>query len=467
MSTDKPIMVVGSGPSGLMQALFLASARKRKVIIVERQPRIGGLYASIKSPWGPLDQGVHLVEQIGHPIWDALVAGVLPQDAWHVYGGVQKDIAGNIFAGRVDTGSLYPDLRRLPRADYDRCVAEIFVRAESPSIDIADADHLGSYFESRFGSHATQSVFAPIAQKMWKQPLDRLSPWAAKIVHLSRVVTHDAEAALELKKSKSLDAVIGFPEQLKFPADRLADSRKALYPRQYGLEQVVDGLRAALLRHGAELLVSTKVDRLDIDAGNVAAVHVSDAENKAHRIEVADVIWTAPQFELARLLGLPISALPDETLPHRIAFMFLKWPPDTGKTYWLWSYDRGDRMVRISNPAAYCPSAAKLGLHPVCVETHVDDPAIADEAVLKQVEADLRKYGIINDGESPVGGFVLPGLRGFFVPTVANCDAVGLQRRAIEDIGISNLMLSTQDVAKGIFYMRDIVAASLPKLEAL
>ncbi len=121
----------------------------------------------------------------------------------------------------------------------------------------------------------------------------------------------------------------------------------------------------------------------------------------------------------------------------------------------------------FSNPAAYCPAAARPGLHPICVETHVDDPATPDEAVLKQVEANLRKYGIIHDGESAVGGVVLPSLRGFFVPTVANCDAIGLQRRAIENIGISNLMLSTQDVAKGVFYMRDIVAASLPKLEAL
>jgi protoporphyrinogen oxidase len=467
MSTDKPIMMVGSGPSGLMQALFLASVRKRKVIIVERQPGIGGLYGSVKSPWGPLDQGVHLVEQIGHPVWDALVAGALPQDAWHVYGGVQKDIAGNIFAGRVDTGSLYPDLRRLPRADHDRCVAEIFAAAKSPSVEMTDASHLGNYFESRFGPHATQTVLASIVRKIWKQPLDRLSPWAAKIVHLSRVVTHDAETALELKKTKSLDAVIGFPEQLNFPPGRLAGSRKALYPRQYGLEQVVDGLHAALLRHGVEFLVSTKVERLEIDAGSVAAVHVSDAENKARRIEVADVIWTAPQFELARLLGLPISVLPDEALPHRVAFLFLKQPPGTGKTYWMWSYDQGDWMVRLSNPAAYCPAAARPGLHPICVETHVDDPATPDEAVLKQVEADLRKYGIIHDGESAVGGVVLPSLRGFFVPTVANCDAIGLQRRAIESIGISNLMLSTQDVAKGVFYMRDIVAASLPKLEAL
>jgi protoporphyrinogen oxidase len=467
MSTEKPIMVVGSGPSGLMQALFLASVRKRKVIIVERQPRTGGLYGSIKSPWGPLDQGVHLVEQIGHPVWDALVAGVLPREAWHIYEGVQKDIAGNIFAGRVDTGSLYPDLRRLTRADYDRCVAEIFTAAKSPSVDIANADHLGNYFESRFGSHTTQTVLAPIARKIWKQPLHRLSPWAAKIVHLSRVVTHDAEAALELKKTKSLDAVIGFPEQLNFPPDRLADSRKILYPRQYGLGQVADGLRTALLSQGAEFLVSTKVEQLGIEDDKVTTVEVSDAENKVRRVEVANVIWTAPQFELARLLDLPTAALPDEALPHRIAFLFLKQPPDTGKTYWLWSYDQGDRIVRLSNPAAYCPAAARPGLHPICVETHVDAPAIADEAVLRQIEADLQKYGIIQGGESAIGGFVLPGLRSFFVPTVANCDAVDLQRRAIEEVGISNLMLSTQDIAKGIFYMRDIVAASLPKLETL
>jgi protoporphyrinogen oxidase len=452
----------------MMQALYLARVRGRKVVLVEQQAAVGGLFSGVATPWGKVDQGLLTLPETGHAAWDDLFFEILPREQWHLLEGVRRDIVGNIFAGRVDQGSMYPDLRSLPAEDYLRCVGEMFsaVRPDPPGW--ADVPHLAAYFESRFGPCAVRKVFAPMAQKLWRQPLEQLSPWAARMVYLSRVVTHDARTSLALKASPALDAVIGFPEQLAFPEAMWSSRRKSFYPRRYGLHHVIEGLSHALARHGAQWVTSTKVVRLETEGAQVTAVQTLDtASGTQRRVEAAAVLWTAPQFELARLLELRGAPPPDAPLPHRVVYLFLDRPPCMGELYGLWSYDPGDAMVRVSNPAAYCPDAASSGHYPVCVEMHVADPALPDADALAQAEQQLRMRGLLDAACVVIGGAVLPGGRGFFPPTLANCAAIAAQRRAIEEQGLANVFLSTQDLSAGLFFMSDILNASQARLDAL
>jgi hypothetical protein len=52
-------------------------------------------------------------------------------------------------------------------------------------------------------------------------------------------------------------------------------------------------------------------------------------------------------------------------------------------------------------------------------------------------------------------------------PTLANCEALAADRRAIENAGIPNLLLSTADISSGIFYLPEILNASTEKLKSL
>jgi protoporphyrinogen oxidase len=469
--SDKPIIVVGSGPSGLMQALYLARVRNRQVAVVEQQPAIGGLFASARTPWGLVDQGVHLIQETGRPEWDELLFEILPLEEWQVLEGVRKDIAGNIFEGQLNTGSLYPDLRRLPREDHLRCIGEMYSNLSCSSPHFSDVPNLAVYFERRFGAYATQRVFQPIANKLWRRPLEQLSPWAAKIVHLTRVVTHDAEVSLSLKASPALDSLLGFPEQLKCPQSLLSNRRRALYPRRYGLSHVVDGLRRTLERHGVQFLTSTRVANLEIAGGRIAAAHLTAADGGAsQRIEAEALLWTSPLFELSQHLGLHNAhnaPPPDAPLPHRVVYLFLDKPALMEELYWLWSYDPQDSLVRVSNPAAYCPDAAASGVYPLCIEMHVREAKTADAAVAAQAEGELRMRGLIGRDTTVVGSHVLPGGRGFIVPTLQNAQALSQQRNAIAAAAVDNLFLFTQDISAGIFYLPEILNASLARLDAL
>jgi len=464
---NKPIVVVGSGPSGLMQALYLACTRKKKVVVVESKSTIGGLFNSIQTPWGLVDLGVHVLQETGYKDWDDLLEQVLPSNDWHILEGVHKDIAGNIFVDQLDKGSLYPDLRRLPREDYIRCMGEMFSNLHSKHTSLEDSPNLAIYLENRFGDHAMQCVYNPLSRKIWRQPLDKLSPWAAKIVHLNRVVVHDAATSLALKASPLLDDLIGFPAQLDFPDIMRSNRRKSFYPRKYGLKHVVDGLKQALFNHGVKIMTSTKIKKLEFNSEILVSALLGDANNNEILVNLDALVWTAPQFELLPYLGISCSQLPDKPIPHRVVYLFLDRPPLTGELYWLWCYDSGSQVVRVSNPTAFCPDASRMGYFPVCVEMHVDNANISDAESIAQSEKDLRRYKLIEDHTIIAGGIVLPSINSFFIPTLANCNQISQQHRSIDNARITNIILSTQNINRGIFYLSDILNASQAELDKL
>lgn len=462
------VAVVGGGPVGLICALYLARVHHLPVMVIEQQESLGGLYASVETPWGPVDHGVHIPQESGDPVLDKLLFGLLPPDDWHILEAERKDIAGNIFCGSVDFGSLYPDLRRLPDDDFRECLAGVFSALSLSRPGLTDAGNLRNYFESRFGKSATDRVFELIAHKFWRRPLDQIDPLAIKLVHLTRLVAYDTALSAALKLSPVMDEILGFPDQLGVHATVFSGRSRALYPRQFGLKHVVAALVRELELEGVQLITSAEIDSVQMSGLSMLSIGLTDRKTGSSRVEkISSMVWTSPLPALARLLKLTLPPLPDAFLPHRVVHLFLSRPPLTGQLYWLRCYDSDDCLIVVSSPHAYCPGAGDAGIYPVCAEIHLQDATMPDEAVAVLAEAHLRKRMVISADTKVVGSAVLATGRSFFVPTVANCEAMKAQKKILEESKPDNVIVVSQDLSAGVFYMPEILRAAISKFRSL
>lgn len=461
-----PVAVVGAGPAGLFQALYLAKVRKRPVVIIEQQGAVGGILRGGDTPWGPVDQGAYIFQETGQRDLDGLFGDCMPEEAWHRLEGVRRDIGGNYFSGAVDEGSLFPDIRRLPAEDYRRCTAELAECAAREPPGTTASANLADYLSARFGPHVVKCVHAPFVRKFWRAAPEDLAAATAVMVHMTRVVAHDMEQSLALKRAPGWNAVLGVPDQLAFPPHLLSSTKACLYPRAYGTANVLGGLTAALRRSGVEILTGASITGLDIAQGAVRGLHVTTGTG-ARTVPVSGVLWASANGPLLAMLGLQVVAPMAPPVPHRIVNLFLDRPPLTGPLYWLWSYDPATQWIRFSSGAAYCPAAAVNGLYPVCVETNIPRADMPSDAVVAQVEQELRAGGLMAADTKVVGTYVHPGVKGFFVPNLANCASLAAQRTAIEANKPANLFATGQDIAAGVFFLPDVLLASLPALDIL
>jgi len=293
-----------------------------------------------------------------------------------------------------------------------------------------------------------------------------MTPWAASIVHLKRIVAYGVEETLEMKKAPAFDAVLGFPDQLKVPNQYLSGYSRSFYPKRYGLSHLVKGIESQLDKAGVIVLTSTSIEKLNIDDGKVTSVSIN-VKNSTTDIEVSAVLWTSPPNILFSLLGLKQLRLPASTIPHRLVYLFLDRPPQSGKLYWFWSFDKNNHLVRVSSPSAYCPQAGINGCYPLCVETHIENPTMSDKNLITQVTHELNQIGVITKETTILGSWVSPHVKSFFVPTKESGKLLSDGLNTINRKKPTNLLLSSQNIGEGVFYLRDVLKTSQSILDNL
>jgi protoporphyrinogen oxidase len=165
---ELPVVVIGAGPAGLACAEGLVD-RGLKVIVVEREERVGGISRSFKIDDFVVDCGNHHLG-MGQARIKALVTQLFPQ-------GVPKEIprVGLVWRGRLFGYPLsFRDLfSGIPMTDILRAVVS-FLAAHRPWR--VSPRHAEDALSRRYGRYLFEKLFGPYLHKVWGRHASKLSP---------------------------------------------------------------------------------------------------------------------------------------------------------------------------------------------------------------------------------------------------------------------------------------------------
>lgn len=267
---DYDVAILGAGPAGL-GAAYRAAQTGRRVVVLERSERVGGLAGSFEVGGMRVDLGSHRL----HPSTDPqilaelrrLLGARLQQRTRH--GRIR--LQGRWLAFPLSAKDAVANMPRGFAARAARDAALGFTRRD-------EGNDFASVLRARLGPTIADGFYLPYARKLWGVEPETLSAEQAR-----RRVSADSPAKIikRIVRGSGRGGAEG--------------SGTFWYPRG-GYGDISEALAAAATRAGAELRLGSEVSGIDLTAARVAVEMRS-----GDKLESAHVWSTLPASMLARL----------------------------------------------------------------------------------------------------------------------------------------------------------------------
>ncbi|MHB8692691.1 MAG: FAD-dependent oxidoreductase [Solirubrobacteraceae bacterium] len=393
------VAVLGGGLAGLSCAYELAKAGA-DVTVLEREDHYGGMASSFvdteNGEYWSYDFGPHRFHTVDPELIEH-VKTILDGNHRQAERLSRIVLGGRFFDYPLNATNV---LRNLPPLTLLRSFTDYaWVRlTERLGWSHYSDENFEGWVTKRFGRTLYDLFFGRYTAKTWKMPPNQISgDWASQ-----RISQLDLVDAVKKTLVKTGDTPRGLV-------------RSFIYPARGGIGEIARGYVRELEAMGSKVLTGAPVTRLETSDGDVVSVQYGGrGAGGGGIIEADEYISTIPITALARCVR---PAAPKEVLDAirrlqyvSIVFIYLKLDrPQVSPDSWVYLPESHVTIHRISEFKNFSPEAAPPGKTMVCAEItcRIGDEhwRASDEELIKIAGGDLKRIGLINDGEV-LGGFV-------------------------------------------------------------
>jgi protoporphyrinogen oxidase len=371
--------VLGAGPAGLTAAYVLGKAGGNAVVL-EAEPQVGGLAKTVEIDGFRFDLGGHRFFTKAHEVealWDEIMG-----DELLLRPRMSRIYWNNKF---LDYPLRGPDvIRKLGPVELTRCVASYAKAAATPN---KKEESLEDWVSNRFGRRLFELFFKTYTEKVWGVPTTEIrAEWAAQRIR-GLSFTSAAKAAFLGNRGNNVKTL-------------LSEFR---YPR-YGPGQMWEAMARRIEEDGGEILLDTRVERLDVERGTVVAV---EAAGRTHL--PAAVISSLP---LRDVVAMTRPAPPAEVVEAARGLRYRDFltvalvvsGEDLFPDNWIYIHDPSVRVGRIQNYRSWSPwmvpdpEKACVGLEYFCFAGD-DLWSMGDDGLVALATRELEQLGLVRPGQ--------------------------------------------------------------------
>ena len=371
------IAIIGGGITGLTAAERLVSGYGEKVVVIEKEGRLGGLASTLERDGIKFDMGSHRL----HPDCER-----------RAYRYIKELIGGDLLErerrGKLCVRGRYinypPDIFNfLKTYSFLELLAFIKGFVRSRSAGTVSGDDFESVMSHKYGKEIYDAFYREYAWKIWDK-----DPRTIEIEGMKRLKVSPDFSTL----SKALSLV---PHRFYYPRSGIGDIAQKL------------GTRVASL--GGEILLNTNVEAFKREDKRISEIIVKNGEGVEQRIPVSEVLSTIPLDELYFLLSGEEGFL--EWRGARFMYMHFDRPIDgESETYYFPNKDVV--FGRISEIGRYSPEL-NPGLKGSFLTVEIPSTRgdgiwrMPDGELLDICLGDMKKARIITSDHKLLGNFVI------------------------------------------------------------
>ncbi len=454
MLSEKTTVFVGASFNALLMAYYLAKKNKSgKIIVVEKDSQIGGLYRSFKYDNDlKFDIDVHIYTETCNPVIDSLVHELLPENEWIFLSGKYRDVSGTYFNGKLQTNTPFVDLRSQSEEKKSKFLGDMFTQIKN---DICPNNYKNTkdFLVAKFGNSLYEEVFKEIIYSHYKTDAENLDPFCTHVIPVGRVVLYDEDIIQDLMNSSAIRSRMAYPDQFSLP-DCFLKKGNLIYPRKYGIYKLVEELKSRLEKLNVEIHTNTSVEDIQSTNKTINSLTLQNNNQKTIIDNVEHLYWNGGYPILANKLGHKVPSFKPEFRKSAFVNLVLDKPPNMSNMYYSYCFDKDSPIFRITNYYNYCPdSVTKLG-YPICVTLWLSEEYEGKD-LAKFTVNELKRLNLISDDHKVNFAKVETIDRGFPNPTSEFISQVDNLREQINNESYKNLGVIGMLAKKNHFYLTE------------